>query len=37
MDFPARDTFQIVRKKIVQAKGNKQVIEVNLALKKAKA
>jgi F-type H+-transporting ATPase subunit epsilon len=33
----ARDTFQIAQKKLAQAEGRKQVIEANLALKRAKA
>nr|AND48984.1 CF1 epsilon subunit of ATP synthase [Sphagnum squarrosum] len=33
----AQDTFQIAQKKLAQAEGRKQVIEANLALKRAKA
>ncbi len=30
------DTFQIAQKKLAQAEGKKQIIEANLALKRAK-
>ncbi len=35
--FPITNTFQIAQKMLAQAKGGKQVIEANLALKRAKA